>query len=293
MRLVWLESPPLAGDEGWVMASGDEDGLFASLPEQSAPERAGGGLPRLRFAERDQIAWRPVSLDGLLADDHRVRLVWRFVEGLDLTPLHATIKAVDGRPGHPSADPRILLALWLYATVKGIGSAREVARLCAEHSAFQWLCGGVGMNAKTLADFRVAEKALADLRAQVNADPGAASRRQAAARQRAAEDRERRVRAALAVSEELHVHQQEQARLEASRAMKKAQQEAARNNKPEAEAPASKKPRVSEPRASTTDAQARVMKMADGGFRPAYNVQFATDTKSMAIAAVSVDTIGS
>jgi Transposase DDE domain len=140
---------------------------------------------------------------------------------------------------------------------------------------------------------RDAAKALADLRAQVNADPGAASRQQAAARQRAAEDRERRVRAALAVSEELHVQQQAQARLEASRAMKKAQQEAARNNKPEAEAPASKKPRVSEPRASTTDAQARVMKMADGGFRPAYNVQFATDTKSMAIAAVSVDTIGS
>jgi transposase len=329
------------------MASGDEDGLFTSLPEQLAPERAGVGLPRLRFAEREQIAWRPVSLDGLLADDHRVRLVWRFVEGLDLTALHATIKAVDGRPGHPPADPRILLALWLYATVEGIGSAREVARLCAEHLAFQWLCGGVGMNAKTLADFRVdhgavlecllvdsftalvragvasldrvaqdgvrvrasagaasfrrhstlqdcrrdAEQALADLRAQVNADPGAASRRQAAARQRV--DRQRRVRAALAVSEDLHRHQQEQARLAAARAAKKAQEDTARNNKPEAEAPASKKSRVSEPRASTTDAQARGMKMADGGFRPAYNVEFATDTKSMAIAAVSVDNIGS
>ncbi|MFL5254610.1 MAG: transposase [Rhodopila sp.] len=259
------------------MASGDEDGLFASLPEQSAPERAGGGLPRLRLAERDQIVWRPVSLDGLLADDHRVRLVWRFVAGLDLTALHATIKAVDGRPGHPPADPRILLALWLYATVEGIGSAREVARLCAEHLTFQWLCGGVGMNAKTLADFRVdhgavlerllvdsftalvragvasldrvaqdgvrvsasagaasfrrhatlqncrrdAETALTDLRTQVNADPGAASRQQAPARQRAAEDRERRVRAALAVSEELHRQQQDQVRLAAARAAKK------------------------------------------------------------------------
>jgi transposase len=331
------------------MASGDEDGLFASLVEQSAPEPVGGGLPRLRLAERAQIAWRPVSLDGLLADDHRVRLVWRFVEGLDLTALHATIKAVDGRPGHPPADPRILLALWLYATVEGIGSAREVARLCAEHLAFQWLCGGVGMNAKTLANFRVdhgavlerllvdsftalvrtgvasldrvaqdgvrvrasagaasfrrhstlqdcrrdAETALAALRAQVNTDPGAASRQQAAARQRAAADRERRVRAALAVSEELHVHQQEQARLAAARAAKKAQEDTARNKKPKAEAPASNKPRVSEPRVSTTDAQARVMKMADGGFRPAYNVQFATDTKSTAIAAVLVDNIGS
>jgi transposase len=260
-----------------------------------------------------------------LAHDHRVRLVWDFVEGLDLTALHAPIKAVDGRPGHPPADPRILLAVWLYATLEGIGSAREVARLCDEHIAFQWLCGGVGMDAKTIADFRVehgavlerllvdsftalvragvasldrvaqdgvrvrasagaasfrrhstlqgcqraAEKALADLRAQVNADPAAASRKQAAARKRAAEDRERRVRAALAVSEELHAQQQEQARRQAEREAKKARQAAAQGKTVKAEEPAGKKPRASEPRASTTDAQARVMKMADGGFRPA------------------------
>jgi transposase len=142
------------------MSSEEEDVLFGALPEQAAPECVGQGLPRLRFAERGQMEWRAVSLDGLLADDHRVRLVWRFVEGLDLTALHATIRSVDGRPGHPPADPRILLALWLYATVEGIGSAREVARLCEEHIAFQWLCGGVGMNAKTLADFRVDHSAV-------------------------------------------------------------------------------------------------------------------------------------
>ena len=129
--------------------------LFDELLEQAAPEPAGGGLPRLRFAERRQTRWRAVSLDELLPDDHRVRLVWSFVEGLDLGAACDGIKAVDGRPGHPPADPRILLALWLYATVEGIGSARELARLCDEHIAFEWLCGGVGMNAKTLADFRV------------------------------------------------------------------------------------------------------------------------------------------
>src|SRR5271167_3120089 len=326
-----------------------EDGLFGSLPEQAAPGRVGSGRPRLRYAERDQMIWRPVSLDVLLAADHRVRLVWRFVEGLDLGALYTTIRSVDGRPGHPPADPRILLALWLYATVEGVGSAREVARLCEEHIAFQWLCGGVGMNAKTLADFRVnhgtvlecllvdsftalvragvasldrvaqdgvrvrasagaasfrrhstlqecrceAEKAVHDLRTQLDTDPGAASRKQAAARRRAAEDRERRVRAALAVTEELHAKQQEAARKEAERAARKAAQDAAADAKGEAGEPASKKPREKEPRASTTDAQARVMKMADGGFRPAYNVQFATDTKSAAIAGVSVDNIGS
>ena len=137
------------------MASCEAAMLFEALPDQEPPERLGGGAPRLRYAERGQIEWRPFSLDQLVPEDHRVRLVWRFVEGLDLMPLLAAIKAVEGHAGHAPADPRILMALWLYATVKGIGSAREVSRLCAEHIAFQWLCGGVGMNAKTLADFRV------------------------------------------------------------------------------------------------------------------------------------------
>jgi transposase len=130
-------------------------GLFDDLAEQVVPEREGGGRPRLRTAERGQVALRAVSLDDLVAADHRVRLVWRFAEGLDLTPLYAQIKAVEGRPGHPPVDPRILVALWLFATLEGIGSARHLARLCKQHIAFQWLCGGVDMNHKTLSDFRV------------------------------------------------------------------------------------------------------------------------------------------
>ncbi|MGZ9115242.1 MAG: IS5/IS1182 family transposase, partial [Brevundimonas sp.] len=78
-------------------------GWFDDLAEQAVPEREGGGCPRLRTAERGQVAVRAVSLDDLVAADHRVRLVWRFVEGLDLTPLYAAIKAVEGRPGHPPA----------------------------------------------------------------------------------------------------------------------------------------------------------------------------------------------
>jgi len=314
--------------------------LFDELPEHAAPEPPGGGLPRLRRAERRQVELRAVSLDELVAADHRVRLVWRFVEGLELTALYAEIKAVEGRPGHPPADPRILVALWLYATVEGIGSARELARLCQEHLAFQWLCGGVGMNHKTLSDFRVghgsvlegllvdsfagllkagaagldrvaqdgmrvrasagaasfrrhsslqechrqAKKRVEQLRRELDADPGAASRRQAAARKRAAEDRERRVADALAVAEALHAEQQERARKRAERAAKKGETDGGETSVKEPE---------KEPRVSTTDAEARVMKMADGGFRPAYNVQFAADTQSGAVAGVAVDNIGS
>jgi transposase len=325
------------------MATGGEAELFEGLPELVSPERGGGrGAARLRMAERRQVELRAISLEDLVPADHRVRLVWRFVEGLDLSGFQAAIKAVEGQPGHPPADPRILVALWLFATIEGIGSARAVARLCDEHIAYQWLCGGVGMNAKTLADFRVdhgtllerllvdsftalvragvasldriaqdgvrvrasagaasfrrdstlegcrsaAEQAVRDLRAEVNGDPGALSRRQAAARQRAAEERERRVREALAVTRELRAQQEEKARREAERAARQAAQATAGEA-----APAKERPK--EPRASTTDAQARIMKMADGGYRPAYNVQFASDTRSGAIAGVSVDTVGS
>src|SRR4051812_25756694 len=325
------------------MATGGEAELFEGLPELVSPERGGGrGAARLRMAERRQVELRAISLEDLVPADHRVRLVWRFVEGLDLSGFQAANKAVEGQPGHPPADPRILVALWLFATIEGIGSARAVARLCDEHIAYQWLCGGVGMNAKTLADFRVdhgtllerllvnsftalvragvasldriaqdgvrvrasagaasfrrdstlegyrsaAEQAVRDLRAEVNGDPGALSRRQAAARQPAAEERERRVREALAVTRELRAQQEEKARREAERAARQAAQATAGEAAPTKERP-------KEPRASTTDAQARIMKMADGGYRPAYNVQFASDTTSGAIAGVSVDTVGS
>jgi transposase len=321
----------------------DQDGtLFETLPEQPAPERKPGGKPRLRMAERRQVELRPVALDDLVPEDHRVRMVWRFAEGLDLSALTADIKALEGRPGHPPADPRILVALWLFATSEGVGSARELATLCEEHLAYQWLCGGVSVNPCTLADFRVghgeilerllidsftalvragvasldriaqdgmrvrasagaasfrrqptlqecrrrAEAAVRALREELDKDPGAYTRRKAAARHRAAEDRERRVREALAVTEDLHAREAERARKQAERAVAPPEP-----SEPEAATAKEKKPK--EPRASTTDVQARVMKMADGGYRPAYNVQFACDTSSGAIALVSVDNVGS
>lgn len=323
------------------MSGKDGSGLFDELPEQPAPPQPVGGRPRLRQAERGQVEMRALSLDDLVPADHRVRLVWAFSEQLDLSCLYDRIKAVEGRPGHPPADPRVLLALWLYATIEGIGSARALARLCTEHVAFQWLCGGVSVNHKTLGDFRVghgdllerllvdgfaallkagvaqlqrvaqdgmrvraaagaasfrrlstlqqcrraADERVRQLKAEVNDDPGAASRRHAAAQRRAAEDRQRRVAAALAVAEQL----------DAARRGKSKRSGRSRHGKTDGDAPpaAADEPGGKEPRASTTDSQARVMKMADGGYRPAYNVQFATDTRNGLIAGLAVDNVGS
>src|SRR5690348_4693068 len=98
--------------------------------------------PRLRCANR-QVLLPAMPLEDLLTPDHHARTVWRFVQGLDLTALLQTIRSVEGRPGRPATDPQILMALWLFATIEGIGSARALDWLCSNHHGFRWLCGGV------------------------------------------------------------------------------------------------------------------------------------------------------
>jgi transposase len=127
------------------------------LPEQAKPqtEAAPLGAPRLREPVRDQIELRSVDIDSLIGAEHRVRVIWDYVEDLDLSELEDRIKSREHRPGHPAAAPRLVVALWLYATSDGVGSARALARLCASDDVYRWLCGGVSVNYHSLADFRV------------------------------------------------------------------------------------------------------------------------------------------
>jgi len=289
------------------------DELFDLPPgERSQSQAEGPGRPRFQRPDRAQLSLRPSDLDGLLPADHRARLVWAFVEGLDLEPLYASIRALEGRPGRPPIDPAILTALWLYATLEGVGSARALDRLCEEHDAYRWICGGVSVNHHTLADFRVdyeelfdrlltqsvaaliaeglvrlervaqdgmrvrasagggtfrgrdaldaalrqAEAQVAALRAELDDDPAATSRRVAAARERAARERAERARRALE-------------RLPAIEARKAKPTYRGRRDRPAD--------------ASTTDPDAQRMRFSDGGTRPAYNAQFATDVGSQVI----------
>jgi transposase len=126
-------------------------------PGTDALGRTDMDLPNLRILKpcRSQIQLRQVDLDSLLAAGHPARVVWAFVEKLDLSRWYAKVKAVGDRPGRPAIDPRILMALWLTATLDGVGSARELDRLCREHDAYRWICGEVEVNYHTLSDFRV------------------------------------------------------------------------------------------------------------------------------------------
>jgi transposase len=301
--------------------------LFEDLPEQAGPEKetSGRGAPRLREPRRDQIELRAMDIDSLIGEDHSARVIWRYVEGLDLSELENRIKARGERPGHPATAPQLLLALWLYATSDGVGSARALARLCDSHDAYRWLCGGVSVNHHTLSDFRVesadlldrllsehlaalaeagvvdldrlaqdgvrirsnagtgsfrreatlerrleqAQAVVEELKREVDAQPDAGNQRQRAARQRAARERVERVEKAQAALAEIKRKRQELA-------------EKGGNGK-----------KMKEPRASITDADARIMKMADAGFRPAYNVQVASAAGEQIVVAVAVGNNGS
>jgi transposase len=244
------------------------------------------------------------------------------LEKLDLSAFYGAIKAVLDGPGRSTTDPQVLLAVWLLATVEGVGSARKVARLCKEHDAYRWLCGGVPINYHMLSDFRAAhQEALDELLTQIVASLMAAG---AVTLERVAQDG-MRVRASAGASsfrrQETLGKCLEEARAQVARLAQerdhpdsgvhrreqKAQERAAREREervtqalgylPQAQAAKErqretqakgKREKVTAPRVSTTDPEARVMKMADGGFRPAYNAQLATDTASGVIVGVKV-----
>jgi transposase len=273
---------------------------------------------RLRRPNRDQVTPIPAYLDALLPDDHLARLLWAAIGRLDLAAFSTDLKVVEGGPGRAAADPQLLVALWLFATTQGVTSARELDRLCVEHLAYLWLCGGVTVNYHTLSDFRVQHgAALDELMTQVlghlhaagliafeqvaqdgirvRASAGAASYRReprlteslAAARRVLAEV------AAEAASGESETRSARQRAARARAARERVDRlEAAVAGIPAARA--AKKPAEQEKaRVSTTDAEARVMKMADGGYRPAYNIELAADTAAQVIVGVDVTTSGS
>ena len=136
--------------------------LPAGPPAETPPATEARGRPRLRTANREQIVFRAAPLDALLPQEHPARIVWAYVEGLDLTRLYDRIQAVERGPGRAPIDPKILMTLWLYATIEGIGSARHLDGLCRDYAPFQWIAGDVPTNYHTLADFRTAHVELLD-----------------------------------------------------------------------------------------------------------------------------------
>ena len=308
-------------------------------------------------------------------------MVWAYVQSLDLSSLDAQVRSVEGHAGRPSIDRRLLLGLWLYATLDGVGSAREIERLCVEHLAYMWLCGDVSVGRVLLAEFRVSQEALLDellaksvgslraeglvtlervaqdglrvrasagagsfrrrdrlaaaleearaqvaaLKAELDADPGAADRRRQAAQLRGAEDRARRLQQAIAQMPSIERAWEKNQRKRGTRgkggrggaspaedAHRAASQPLEGAGLPPASAAGTVEPVATAeersapplplapspdatraPRGSSTDPDARVMKMPNSGFRPAFNCQFAAEVDTLVVVGVGLTNVGS
>jgi transposase len=272
-------------------------------------------------ADRFQTRWDFIDLEALLPSDHRVRIVMSFVDGLDLQALYDAIKSREGEPGRPPPDPAVLLALWLYATIEGVGSARQLERLAERDLAYRWIAGGVPLNYHGLSDFRVAHVEVLDrlLTESVTAliAEGVVSLAEIVVdgtKVRANASREsfktgnKLAQIGAAVEQRLVALKAEiGADPEASSRRKRAAQErAAREVKERAERARAALDRVrtereqrakrhsqdeakkSEPKASLSDPAARNMRFADGAIGPAYNAQIAVTPNEGIIVSVEM-----
>ena len=274
------------------------------------------GAARTIGANREQMRIAMFDLEQMLPQEHQARAVWAYVERLDLSAFYDAIRSREGKAGRPAVDPRIYLALWIEAMLDGVGSSRKIAHLCQYHLAYQWICGGVSINYHSLSDFRnlaadllkgllkqsverlvragvvqikqvsqdgmkvraaagassfrtrgkleqLARQQVETLAREIEDDGGASDQREERARTDADRDRSERINRALEQMDDAETRKR------------------SKNGKKKTEA-----------RTSTTDPEARVMKMPDGGYRPAFNVHIAADVESMVVLAVEVNNEG-
>lgn len=272
---------------------------------------------RLRKVNREDVVPVPARLEELLPQNHLARMIWEGIGSFDLSAFYEPIKSVEGESGAPAIDPKILIVLWLYAGSQGVTSARKIDVLRVEHIAYIWICGGVSLNYHTISDFRteheerldelltqiigqLEQAGLVELATQaqdgmrVRASAGAASFRRQPTLEKALEQ---------AQTQAIEVEQLAQAEKdERTNAQRAAQERAARerierltaalNEMPAARA-AKKSNEKDKARVSSTDSGSRVMKMPDGGYRPAYNWQFSVELFNFVITGVDVVNTGS
>lgn len=268
---------------------------------------------------RNQTEFRITCLDDLVAKDHKVRIIWDFVNEMDISVCFEDIYSFDGAVGRSTADPKILLTLWIYSILDGNCSARKLEELCENHDVYKWICGGISVNRTSLAEFRSQnprkfdelltsclavmvkfglindadfsqdgtkvkanagynsfsrEDSLKDIEAKLTnyisqlkleekANPSIYEKRKMAA----AVEKQNRVKSALRNLEETKC-------------------ERIKNGIKNGDRPTGDE--LQKVRASVTDPDVRKMKMGDGGFRLAYNLQFATGLDSRVIYGVHV-----
>ncbi len=269
-----------------------------------------GAEARLKGVDRKQLLLRAIDVERLIEEEHPARAIWEFVGRLDLTRYQEHIRSVAGWAGRPAWDPQLLVSLWIYSYSRGVSSARAIERLCEYDPAYQWLTGMESISAHTLSDFRVDHaEALKELFVQAL---GLLSAEGLITLERVMQDGTR-IRACAASSgfrskprieayleqaretvETLDAQSEEQSSRQAQAGRERGKRERLERLESalkEFDKLKASKSRVE--RVSTSDADARVMKQAEGGSAPSYNVQISTDAANSLIVDIEVTQAGS
>jgi len=238
-----------------------------------------------------------LDVETLVGEEHPARLFWGFLERVDLSEFAAGVRSREGTAGRPGTDPRLLIAIWLYAYSRGIGSAREVSRQMEWEPGFRWLAALEVINHHTLSDFRVAHQAALErlfgevlglfehegwIRLErvmqdgtkIRAQCGASSFRGRESLERHLERAREHVRRVSASSEEEPRRQRarERGAREREERIEQALEQWRRLKETKQQDKKSYQPKV-----SLTEPEARIMKTSEGGLVPCYNVQVSTD----------------
>ncbi len=303
-----------ASQLGMLPGASEAKGELSRAAGAGAGEDVEGREPRLKRVNRKQLLLRAVNVEQLIPEDHPVRAIWELVGRLDRSPFHQDIEAVEGVAGRPALDPQLLISLWIYAYSEGVSSGREISRLCEFDPAYQWLTGLEAVNHHTLSDFRVDhQEALDELFTQVL---GLLSAEGLITLQRVMHDgtkvkacaggdtfrREEKLLAHLEMARQQVAQMGDPRSEELSRRVAKARERAAREKQQRLQlaqeeleklrATKTSQEAKQEARVSETDPEARIMKQADGGFAPSYNVQISTDATHGIIVGVDVSQSG-
>lgn len=272
------------------------------------------GLLKIKEPCRNQVEFQMQSLEQLLPYDHKARDVWSFVDDMDTAPIFTEIKSLQGGSGRPVTSPKVLLAVWIYSILDGNTSARKLEDLCHYHLAYKWLVGGTAVNRTMLANFRsidplkfedlltsclaaMVQTGLIDDRdfsqdgSRIKANAGFSSFRREASLKKTKEEIQNYLQNLGSKADYDKRKKQElikkQERVNAAlKALEEARTERIKNGTRNRQAP--KEEDLKKIRTSITDPSCRKMKMGDGGYRLAYNVQFATGLDSRVIFGVDV-----
>lgn len=316
-QFFWQKGPEVyrSGVRMAAMAMSDSANLWGESPVSIGLKPGPGAqtgsesLKRMKPIDRSQTYWGAIDIEKLIEADHPARGIWAMVMSLDLRRLESKIKAVEGKAGQSTLNPRLLMALWIYSYSEGNSSARELSRMCGYEPGCQWLTGMQTVNHHTLGDFRVAHKE--DLDAIFTQVLGLLSNKGLIEMKRITQDgtkiranakagsfqRQERLQQHLQLAREqvdlLSNPESEPIRQRMIQARKRARVEKQhRLEEALKELEQIQRETGKEVRVSSTDPDARVMKQANGGFAPSYNVQISTDAANGIILGVEVTQAG-